>query len=224
MCIRDRVLTEFDLHLIGEGTHYFNYEKLGAHVREQEGVRGVHFGVWAPNARRVSVVGDFNHWDGRTHPMLSRGFSGIWELFVPGLDHGDLYKFEILSQVEHQLALKADPYAFYAELRPNTSSIVYDVDRYHWNDAEWLEQRAKRDLLRAPLSIYEVHLGSWRKRDSEGGRWLTYRELVDELIPYAKGMGYTHLELMPVMEYPYDGSWGYQTVGYFAPTSRYRCV
>ena len=215
------VLTEFDLHLIGEGTHYFNYEKLGAHVREQEGVRGVHFGVWAPNARRVSVVGDFNHWDGRTHPMLSRGFSGIWELFVPGLDHGDLYKFEILSQVEHQLALKADPYGFYAELRPKTSSIVYDVDRYHWNDAEWLEQRAKRDLLRAPLSIYEVHLGSWRKRDSEGGRWLTYRELVDELIPYVKEMGYTHLELMPVMEYPYDGSWGYQTVGYFAPTSRY---
>ncbi len=214
------VLTEFDLHLIGEGTHYFNYEKLGAHVREQEGVRGVHFGVWAPNARRVSVVGDFNQWDGRTHPMLSRGFSGIWELFVPGLDHGDLYKFEILSQVEHQLALKADPYGFYAELRPKTSSIVYDVDRYQWNDADWLEQRSKRDLLRAPLSIYEVHLGSWRKHRSDG-RWLSYRELVDELIPYVKEMGYTHLELMPVMEHPFDGSWGYQTVGYFAPTSRF---
>ncbi len=215
------ILTDYDLHLLGEGTHYFNYEKLGAHVRELDGVRGVHFGVWAPNARRVSVVGDFNRWDGRVNPMVGRGSSGIWELFVPELDHGALYKFEIVSQVNHRSELKADPYGFYAEVRPKTSSIVYDVDRYEWKDSEWIDQRGKRDWQRAPLSIYEVHLGSWRRRDAEGQRWLSYRELADELIPYAKEMGYTHLELMPVMEHPYDASWGYQTVGYFAPTSRF---
>jgi 1,4-alpha-glucan branching enzyme len=215
------ILTDYDIHLLGEGTHYFNYEKLGAHVREIDGVRGVHFAVWAPNARRVSVVGDFNRWDGRVHPMAIRGFSGIWELFVPELGRGDLYKFEIISHIDNHLQLKADPYGFGAEVRPKSSSIVYDIDRYQWHDSKWMAARAQREWLHAPLSIYEVHLGSWRRRDAEGYRWLTYRELAEELIPYAKAMGFTYLELMPITEHPFDGSWGYQTVGYFAPTSRY---
>ncbi|MGB8591435.1 MAG: 1,4-alpha-glucan branching protein GlgB [Candidatus Acidiferrales bacterium] len=215
------MLTEFDLHLINEGTHYLKYEKLGAHVRELDGIRGVHFAVWAPNARRVSVVGDFNNWDGRAHPMRSRGVTGVWEIFLPGLDEGELYKFEILSRVDNRVELKSDPYGFCAEVRPKTGSIVYDVDRYKWKDADWMARRAKRDFLREPMSIYEVHLGSWRRGGSDGRKWLTYRELAEQLIPYAKWMGFTHLELLPVMEHPYDPSWGYQTVGYFAATTRF---
>jgi 1,4-alpha-glucan branching enzyme len=215
------VLTEFDLHLMGEGTHYLKYEKLGAHVREIDGVRGVHFAVWAPNARRVSVVGDFNRWDGRTNPMRHDGSSGVWEIFLPGLGEGELYKFEIISRTGSRLEPKADPYGFCAELRPKSSSVVYDIDRYKWQDAEWMMQRAKREWLRAPIAAYEVHLGSWRRGGPDGNRWLTYRELAETLIPYAKGLGFTHLELMPIMEHPFDGSWGYQTVGYFAATSRY---
>jgi len=212
-------LNEYDLYLIGEGTHYENYEKLGAHVREIAGVRGVLFGVWAPNARRVSVVGDFNLWDGRTHPMRSRGLTGIWEFFLPGLDEGSLYKFEILSRVEEQLGVKSDPYGFAAELRPKNASVVSNIDGYQWNDSAWIAARETRDWLHAPMSIYEVHAGSWRR--TPDGRWLTYRELANQLIPYVKELGYTHIELMPIMEHPLDASWGYQTVGYYAVTSRY---
>ena len=215
------VLTDYDLYLSGEGTDYQKYQKLGAHLREVAGVRGVHFAVWAPNARRVSVVGDFNSWDGRVHPMRTRGESGIWELFVPELTEGSLYKFEIVSRVENRLALKSDPYAFAAELRPNTASVVCNLDTYVWGDSEWLKERASRDWLHSALSIYEVHAGSWRHKADEGYRWLTYRELADERIPYVKQMGYTHIEFMPIMEHPFDASWGYQTVGYYAVTSRF---
>ena len=215
------LLTDYDLYLFGEGTHYKNYEKLGAHVREVQGIRGVHFAVWAPNAQRVSVVGDFNLWDGRTHAMRNRGASGIWEIFMPGLEEGALYKVEILSRVNHSLGLKSDPYGFAAEVRPETASIVCNIDRYQWNDAGWLESRAKSDWLHSPMSIYEVHAGSWRRRTADGNRWLTYRELANELVPYVKWMGYTHIEFLPLMEHPFDASWGYQTVGYFAATSRY---
>jgi 1,4-alpha-glucan branching enzyme len=214
------LLTDYDLYLSGEGTHYQKYEKLGAHVREVAGVRGVHFGVWAPNALRVSVVGNFNFWDGRVHPMRIRGETGIWELFIPVLDEGTLYKFEIKSRAGYW-GLKSDPYGFAAEKRPNNASVVVDIDKHQWNDAAWLTQRASRDWLHSPMSIYEVHMGSWRRRHDEGNRWLTYRELADQLIPYVKGMGYTHIEMMPVMEHPLDKSWGYQTVGYFAVTSRF---
>ena len=215
------ILTDYDLYLSGEGTHYMKYEKLGAHVCELAGVRGVHFGVWAPNARRVSVVGDFNSWDGRASVMRSRGVSGIWELFLPELHEGALYKFEILSRVGDHLGLKADPYGFAAELRPKSASIVCNIDRYAWNDSTWLEARATRDWQHSPMSIYEIHAGSWRRKADEGNRWLTYRELADALVPYVKGMGYTHVELMPIMEHPLDASWGYQTIGYFAVTSRF---
>ena len=216
-----RFLTDFDLYLSGEGTDYQKYQKLGAHLREVAGVRGVHFAVWAPNARRVSVVGDFNSWDGRVNPMRTRGESGIWELFIPELAEGSLYKFEIFSRVGDRLAVKSDPYAFAAELRPNTASVVRNLDTYAWKDSEWLKARAFRDWMHSPLSIYEVHAGSWRHKSDEGYRWLTYRELADELIPYVKQMGYTHIEFMPVMEHPFDASWGYQTVGYYAVTSRF---
>ena len=215
------LLTDYDLYLSGEGTHYQKYEKLGAHVREVAGVRGVHFGVWAPNAQRVSVVGDFDFWDGRVHPMRLRGETGIWELFIPGLDEGSLYKFEIRSRVGGYWGLKSDPYGFAAEKRPNNASVVVDIDKHQWNDGAWLAARASRDWLHSPMSIYEVHLGSWRRRRDQGNRWLTYRELADELIPYVTAMGYTHIEMMPVMEHPLDKSWGYQTVGYFAVTSRF---
>jgi 1,4-alpha-glucan branching enzyme len=215
------LLTDYDLYLSGEGTHYQKYEKLGAHLRELAGVRGVHFAVWAPNARRVSVVGDFNAWDGRVHPMRSRGASGIWEIFLPGLDQGTLYKFELLSRLGNRLGLKSDPYGFAGELRPNNASVVYNIERYQWNDAAWLEARTARDWLHAPMTIYEVHAGAWRRKAQAGNRWLTYRELAEELIPYVKRLGYTHIELMPIMEHPLDASWGYQTVGYFAVTSRF---
>jgi len=215
------VLTEFDLHLMGEGRHYDTYEKLGAHLLTLEGVRGVHFAVWAPSARRVSVVGDFNRWDGRVHPLRERGSSGIWEIFIPELREGTIYKFEIIDSHGNVIPLKADPYAFRSELRPNTGSIVADLTTYSWNDADWLSQRATKNWFESPVSIYEVHLGSWRRVPEEQDRWLTYRELADRLIPYVKDLGYTHVELLPVMEHPYDGSWGYQTLGYFAATSRY---
>lgn len=215
------VLTEFDLHLFGEGTHQQLYEKMGAHAGEVAGVRGVQFCVWAPNALRVSVVGDFNRWDGRMHPMRARGASGIWELFVPALDEGTKYKFEIRSKSADLPFLKADPFAFEAELRPKTASIVRTVGQYDWQDADWMRERARRDWLGEPISVYEVHLGSWRRVAEEGDRWLSYRELAQHLIPYVKQMGYTHVELLPVMEHPYDASWGYQTVGYFAATSRH---
>jgi 1,4-alpha-glucan branching enzyme len=215
------VLTEYDLYLSGEGTHYQKYEKLGAHVREVAGVRGVHFGVWAPNARRVSVVGNFNLWDGRVHPMRHRGSSGIWEIFIPGMGEGELYKFEILSSAGKLVGLKTDPYGFAGEMRPNNASVVCTIDGYKWKDTAWMESRSLRDWMHSPMTIYELHAGSWRRDPEEDNRWLTYRELADDLLPYVKRMGFTHIELLPIMEHPLDASWGYQTVGYFAVTSRF---
>jgi 1,4-alpha-glucan branching enzyme len=215
------VLTDYDLYLFGEGTHYLKYEKLGAHVREVAGVRGVHFAVWAPNAKRVSVVGNFNFWDGRVHAMRERQISGIWEIFIPELADGAVYKFEILSRFNNHIGLKSDPYGFSGEVRPQNASIVRTIDGYAWNDKSWIDARTTRDWLHAPMSIYELHAGSWRRNPEEGNRWLTYRELASELIPYVKQMGYTHIELLPIMEHPLDLSWGYQTVGYFAVTSRF---
>lgn len=215
------VLSEFDLHLFGEGKLYRAYEKLGAHPCVNHGIAGVNFAVWAPNAMRVSVVGDFNGWDGRRHPMGSRGSTGIWELFMPDLPEGEKYKYEIRPKDSAVPLLKADPYATQAELRPQTASIVRDVSGYQWKDAGWIHARQSLDLLAEPLSIYEVHLGSWKRVVEDGGRWLTYSELAEQLIPYVKDMGFTHIELMPVMEHPFDGSWGYQSTGYFAPTSRF---
>jgi 1,4-alpha-glucan branching enzyme len=215
------LLTDLELHLFAEGTLYKAYESFGAHVRTIEGIRGVHFVVWAPNASRVSVIGDFNGWNGLTHPMTSRGPTGLWELFIPDLPEGTLYKYEIRSREHDLLMRKADPYAFSGELRPRTASVVHDVSTYTWHDQTWMTARSAWDPLTAPLSIYEVHLGSWMRVPAENNRWLTYDELAAKLIPYAKDLGYTHLELMPVTEHPFDGSWGYQATGYFAATSRY---
>jgi len=215
------VLSDYDLYLIAEGTHYNQYDKLGAHEMTVDGVEGVFFAVWAPNAIRVSVTGDFNEWDGRRHMMRVRGSTGVWELFIPGLRQGVIYKYEVKSRYKGFLAEKADPYAFYSELRPKSASVVWNLDRYLWSDNRWMEARKETNWFESPMSIYEVHLGSWRRVPEEGGRWLTYRELADSLVPYVKDMGYTHVELMPVSEHPLDESWGYQTVGYFSCTSRY---
>ena len=215
------VLTEYDLHLFGEGKLYQAYEKLGAHPCVHQGIRGVNFAVWAPNAMRVSVVGDFNGWDGRRHPMRSRGGTGIWELFIPDMAEWEKYKYEIRPKDSEMPLLKADPYATQAELRPQTASVVRDVSGYFWKDDSWMKTRQSRNVLTEPLSIYEVHLGSWRRVPEEGGRWLTYTELADQLIAYVKEMGFTHIELMPVVEHPFDESWGYQSTGYFAPTRRF---
>ncbi len=212
---------ELDLHLIGEGRHEELYERLGAHVREHQGVLGAAFSVWAPAARAVSVVGDFNFWDGRLHPMRALGASGIWELFLPGVGPGVRYKFEILA-ADGELRLKADPYAQEAEHPPQTASVVSRPE-HAWSpgDAEWLEARGASQPLSRPISIYEVHLGSWRLNPLEDNRPLTYLELADELCAYVKDMGFTHIELLPVMAHPFSGSWGYQVSGYFAPTPRY---
>ncbi|MCE5194273.1 MAG: 1,4-alpha-glucan branching protein GlgB [Nitrospiraceae bacterium] len=214
------ILSDFDLHLIGEGNHYKAYEKLGAHVMKINGIKGVHFAVWAPNAKRISIVGGFNNWNGKRHQMRVLGSSGIWELFIPGLNEGELYKFEIKTKL-NDIILKSDPYAFYSEYRPKTASIVHDINKYKWNDTEWISKRSNKNLLEAPISAYEVHLGSWMRVPDEKNRFLTYRELADKLIPYVKNMGYTHIELLPIMEHPFDASWGYQVIGYFAPTSRH---
>ena len=194
---------------------------MGAHLRTVHAIAGVHFVVWAPSAARVSIVGDFNEWDGRRHPMTNRGSTGLWELFIPELTDGTLYKYEIRSRHLDTPLLKADPYAFASELRPKTASIVRELSSYRWKDQPWMTARAQQDPLATPLSIYEVHLGSWMRIPEEGNRWLTYSELAKKLIPYVKNMGYTYIELMPVTEHPFDGSWGYQTTGYFAVTSRH---
>jgi 1,4-alpha-glucan branching enzyme len=214
-------LGEVDLHLIAEGRHEELYDKLGAHVREHEGVEGTAFAVWAPAARAVSVVGDFNSWDGRLHAMRSLGSTGIWELFLPGVQEGARYKYEILA-ADGELKLKADPYAYEAELPPKTASVV-SRSRHRWSgaDADWHAARAQRQPLAQPISIYEVHLGSWRLNPLEDNRSLTYLELADELSAYVLDMGFTHVELLPVMAHPFSGSWGYQVTGYFAPTPRY---
>jgi 1,4-alpha-glucan branching enzyme len=214
------VLTDFDLHLLGEGTHLRNYERLGAHLRLHEGFRGVHFAVWAPNAQRVSVTGNFNHWDGRRHPMRNRGATGIWELFIPDLCEGEVYKFEIKSRNHGYLVQKSDPYGFAAELRPKTASMVWDLSKFTWNDEEWMASRARRQALDGPIAVYEVHLASW-KRKGDGEGFLNYRELAHDLAEHLEHTQFTHIELLPITEHPFDGSWGYQPVGYFAPTARH---
>jgi 1,4-alpha-glucan branching enzyme len=210
------LLGELDVWLLSEGTHERPYERLGAHPADIDGVPGVSFAVWAPNARRVSVVGNFNNWDGRRHAMRARGASGVWEIFIPHLTAGDLYKFEIKAQ-SGEVLLKADPFAFRAELRPGTASVVNPLPPLFASSST----RRTANGLGAPVSIYEVHPGSWRRVPEDGGRWLTYRELADQLIPYVKDLGFTHIEFMPVSEHPFDGSWGYQPIGLYAPTSRF---
>ena len=214
------LLTDYDLYLHSEGRHFTSYDRLGAHLVEADGVKGVHFALWAPNAYRVSVIGEFNRWDVRVHPMRRHVDAGIWELFIPGLDEWTLYKYDLRSQVNGYWTQKTDPYGFFDEMRPRTASIVVDLDRYAWGDGDWMEQRAATNPLRAPMSIYEIHLGSWRRK-TDGIEWLTYREIADALVPYVKDLGYTHIELMPVAEHPLDMSWGYQITGYYAATSRY---
>ena len=212
-------LGELDAYLMAEGTHLRLYEKLGGHPAVREGVPGVEFAVWAPNARRVSVVGQFNNWDGRRHLMRRFSSSGVWELFVPGLAAGDLYKFELKSGDGRLLPLKADPFAFRCEHAPGTASMVAPEPAHAWADGAWMAERWRSNRFDAPISLYEVHLGSWRRR-ADGG-FLSYLELADELIPYAQSMGFTHLQLMPVSEHPFYASWGYQPLGMFAPTNRY---
>ncbi|MFP3546787.1 1,4-alpha-glucan branching protein GlgB [Rhizobium sp. SIMBA_035] len=215
------LLGDLDLHLISQGTHYQLSSALGANPVTIDGIQGVRFAVWAPNARRVSVVGDFNSWDGRRHPMRSRREAGVWEVFIPDLTVGDRYKFEILDGQGNLLAQKADPVARASEAAPSTASIVASPEPVKWRDAEWVKRRAERDILNGPISIYEVHAGSWLREMTDGGRSLDWFELSQRLIPYVKEMGFTHVELLPIMEYPFGGSWGYQPLGLFAPTGRY---
>ncbi|ARC88720.1 1,4-alpha-glucan branching protein GlgB [Rhodovulum sp. MB263] len=215
------VIGELDEYLLAEGTHQRIWQVLGAHVRSHEGVAGTHFAVWAPNARRVSVVGPFNAWDGRRHPMRRRGATGVWEIFLPGIGEGECYKYEILGADGSMQPLKADPVGFGAEHPPKTASVVRDIRGYGWHDDAWMSYRAGNNARTAPISIYEVHLGSWRRRGAEGNRPLSYREAAEELVDYAADMGFTHLEFLPLSEHPFDGSWGYQPVGLFAPTVRH---
>ncbi|HVG54347.1 MAG TPA: 1,4-alpha-glucan branching protein GlgB [Vicinamibacterales bacterium] len=216
-----QVLEDFDLHLFSEGTHYRAWEKFGSHRTTVDGITGVHFAVWAPNAQRVSVVGDFNRWDGRTHVMRRLVPSGVWEIFVPDLPEGACYKYEVRTHAGHLLE-KADPYAQRFEVPPNSASMIWSDGRYEWGDAEWLRDRPSfGGWNERPMSVYEVHLGSWRRVPEESKRSLTYRELAETLVPYVREMGFTHIELMPVMEHPFTGSWGYQVIGFFAPTSRH---
>lgn len=212
-------LGDLDIHLFNEGQHWKIYEHLGAHVHVVDGVEGVLFATWAPSAERVSVVGDFNDWDGRHHPMRVRGGSGLWELFIPGLATGSNYKFEIRNRNTHELMLKADPYGQAFEMRPKTSSIITPPSTYQWKDNNWMEKRAHWNWQHSPISIYEVHLSSWRR--GEGNTFLSYTELAHQLADYVKHMGFTHIEVLPISEHPLDDSWGYQTTGYFAPTARF---
>jgi 1,4-alpha-glucan branching enzyme len=216
-----QLLADFDLHLFSEGTHYRAWEKLGAHRRTAGSITGVHFAVWAPNAQRVSVIGDFNGWDGRVHPMRRLVPSGVWEIFVPNLPDGTCYKYEVRT-ASGELVNKADPYAQRFEVPPNTASIIWTPGRYVWGDTQWIADRAGFEGWHdRPMAVYEVHLESWRRKPEEADRYLSYRELADTLVPYVRDMGYTHIELMPVMEHPFSGSWGYQVIGFFAPTSRF---
>ena len=217
--INSAPLSDLDLHLLAEGTHYRSYEKLGAHPTDHEGQAGCRFAVWAPNALEVSVIGEFNGWKPGANPMQARGSSGVWEGFVPGVGPGTAYKYHIASRYGDYQVDKADPYAFATEPRPKTASVVADLSAHAWDDAEWMANRGGNNALGAPISIYEVHLGSWMRAD--GNRWLTYEELAPKLAEYVHEMGFTHVEFMPVAEHPFDGSWGYQITGYFAPTSRF---
>ena len=210
------IMGEMDLHLLSEGEHYNSYNILGSHLKEVNGVKGVYFAVWAPNAKVVSVVGNFNHWDGRVHQM--RNINGFWELFIPHLEESELYKFEIKTNNNETLS-KQDPYSFFIESAPKTASIVYDIDKYNWKDKEWIKKRKKANALDSPISIYELHLGSWKR--GENNRYLSYKEIALPLVNYITSMGYTHIEILPIAEHPFFASWGYQVTGYFAPTSRY---
>ena len=214
------ILGQLDLHLFAEGQHWQLYDKLGAHLTEIDGVRGTSFHVWAPNAQRVSVVGDFNEWDGRRHTMRKLLGCGVWEIFLPGVVEGAHYKFEIRT-CHGGIVLKSDPFAFFGQHGTSTASLVFDLHRYRWSDGEWMEARKTKEWHRSPVSIYEVHPGSWQRKPEEGNRYLSYRELADTLLPYVIEMGYTHIELLPILEHPFDGSWGYQVTGFFAPTSRF---
>jgi 1,4-alpha-glucan branching enzyme len=215
------LLGEVDIHLLAEGRHRRLYEKLGAHPRTVDGIAGVQFAVWAPNARRVSVVGGFNRWDGRCHPMRKRVENGTWEIFVPGVELGSVYKFEILGADGRVLPLKADPFAFRGEQPPRTGSVVHGLRDVAWHDQRWMEDRHAANARSSPISIYECHLGSWARIPEEGNRYLTYQELAKRLVPYVRDMGFTHVEFLPVSEFPFDGSWGYQPIGLYAPTSRF---
>ncbi|MCG6946707.1 MAG: 1,4-alpha-glucan branching protein GlgB [Deltaproteobacteria bacterium] len=211
---------ELDLYLFGQGDHHKIYEKLGAHPMEVNGVKGVYFAVWAPNARNVSVIGNFNVWHGGKHQMRVLGSSGVWELFVPDIGVGEVYKYEVKDQ-SGNIFEKSDPYGFQFEVRPASGSVVADLSKHQWADQQWMDRRERSDPLAQPISIYEVHLGSWMRVVEDGNRFLTYRELAHKLVDYVKEMGYTHLQLLPVAEHPFDASWGYQVLGYFAPTSRF---
>src|SRR5437016_4640025 len=213
------IMGEVDLHLFAEGQHWKIYEKFGAHLRTIDGEAGVYFAVWAPNAQRVSIVGDFNGWDGRVNPMRKLLGSGVWELFLPGVKEGAHYKFEIRTQVG-ALLLKSDPFAFFNQHGTSTSSLVYNLERYQWSDADWMQHRRSKEWPNSPISIYEVHLGSWQRKADEGNRPLSYLEFAETLLPYVLEMGYTHIELLPIAEHPFERSWGYQVSNYYAPTSR----
>ncbi len=215
-----QTLGDMDLYYLGEGSDKQIYEKLGSQVRTIDGVKGTRFAVWAPNAKRVSVIGSFNDWDGRRHVMRLHPANGIWEIFVPGVQSGDQYKYELLDEHGNLLPLKSDPYAYYHEAPPGNASIVFE-SQYQWQDTEWMNRRSSTPEMDGPISIYEVHLGSWRRKADDHDRYLSYHELADELVGYVKEMGFTHVELLPVSEHPFDGSWGYQPIGMFAPTYRF---
>jgi len=217
----DPVISDYDLHLLQEGSHEAAYKCLGAHIMAHQGVEGTCFAVWAPSASHVSLVGDFNHWNSAQHAMRSRGASGIWELFIPGIGDGTHYKFCIFGANGKQLPLKADPYAFGTEYRPNTASVVRALDNYNWGDKAWAEKRSALQTREHPISIYEVHLGSWKRTWDGDAPFFSYQKLAEELIPYVKEMGFTHIELLPITEHPFDGSWGYQPVGLYSPTRRF---
>jgi len=216
----DPLLTDYDLHLLGEGNHWDCYNRLGAHLREIDGVKGVNFAVWAPNAEGVSVIGEFNEWSGKAHAMRKHVPGGVWEIFIPGLEVGTLYKFAVKQQ-GGRVAEKCDPYGFAAEVPPRTANIVSKLESYDWQDSTWLAERERRNAFDAPMSMYEVHLGSWQRDPNDPDRWLSYREIAPRLVEYCQKMGFTHIELMPISEHPFTGSWGYQPVGMFAATSRY---
>src|SRR4030067_3683270 len=214
-------LTDHDVYLFKEGNHFQLYNKLGSHLASVNGIQGVYFAVWAPNAERVSVIGDFNQWREESHPLAVRGdSSGIWEGFIEGIGNGVVYKYYITSRQNGYKAAKGDPFAFRWEAPPKTASQTWDV-HYEWHDGEWMKNRHTVNSIHAPMSVYEIHPGSWRRSPEEGNRFLTYREMSRYLAEYVKEMGFTHVEFLPVMEHPFYGSWGYQAVGYFAPTSRY---